>query len=174
MDAILVGSGTVRADDPLLTARPPGPRMPARIVLDSHGSLPLTSQLARTTREAPVIVAASESHRRDELEQAGCEVLILRAVDDRLSLSALLDELGRRRMTNILIEGGSTVLGSFLDANAIDEVHVFIAPKLVGGAAALSPVGGVGASQIADALVLADWQVEMVDTDVLLHGWIRR
>ncbi len=89
----------------------------------------------------------------------------------RVGLGALLDELGRRRMTNVLVEGGSAVLGSFLDARAIDEVHVFVAPRLVGGAKALAPVGGIGVERIAEAMTLAEWRVEVIEGNVLLQGW---
>jgi diaminohydroxyphosphoribosylaminopyrimidine deaminase/5-amino-6-(5-phosphoribosylamino)uracil reductase len=80
-------------------------------------------------------------------------------------------ELGRRRFTNVLVEGGSRVLGSFLDARAVDEVHVFIAPRLAGGAEALTPVGGRGVEKIAEALTLAECRVEVVEGDVYVHGW---
>ncbi len=86
-------------------------------------------------------------------------------------MAAVLEELGRRRMTNVLIEGGAEVLGSFVDAGAVDEVHVFIAPKLLGGAAAKTPVAGRGAEKIAEALSLTGWHVETLNGDVLLHGW---
>jgi diaminohydroxyphosphoribosylaminopyrimidine deaminase/5-amino-6-(5-phosphoribosylamino)uracil reductase len=86
-------------------------------------------------------------------------------------LPALLSELGRRRMTNLLVEGGSSVLGSFLDAGAIDEVHVFIAPRLAGGAEARTPIAGRGVECIADALALRDWQIEQIEGDVYLRGW---
>jgi diaminohydroxyphosphoribosylaminopyrimidine deaminase/5-amino-6-(5-phosphoribosylamino)uracil reductase len=83
---------------------------------------------------------------------------------------ALLDEMGRRRMTNVLVEGGAGVLGSFLDAGEIDEVHAFIAPRLAGGTAAKTPIGGRGVEKIAGALSLAEWRVEMIEGDVYLHG----
>jgi diaminohydroxyphosphoribosylaminopyrimidine deaminase/5-amino-6-(5-phosphoribosylamino)uracil reductase len=167
MDAIVVGIGTVLADDPMLTARPPGPRTPVRIVLDHHGRTPPTSQLARTARESPTwVVTASEP--APQLRALGCEVHTLPDV------GALLDEMGRRRMTNVLIEGGSGVFGSFLDIREIDEVHVFIAPRLVGGDDAKTPIGGNGVKKIADALALAEWQVEMIEGDVYLHGWSER
>jgi diaminohydroxyphosphoribosylaminopyrimidine deaminase/5-amino-6-(5-phosphoribosylamino)uracil reductase len=172
MDAILVGLGTVRADDPLLTARPPGPRTPVRIVLDSRGSLPADCQLVRTAREVPVLVAtAGPAMRADELRGLACEVLSLPAAEGRTDVLALLDELGRRRMTNLLVEGGSSVLGSFLDAQEIDEVHVYISPRLAGGAEARTPIGGRGVERMAEALKLAEWQVEIVEGDVALQGW---
>jgi diaminohydroxyphosphoribosylaminopyrimidine deaminase/5-amino-6-(5-phosphoribosylamino)uracil reductase len=167
MDAIIVGIGTVLADDPLLTARPPGPRTPVRVVLDHHGRTPPTSQLARTARETPtwiVTAGASTPH----LAALGCEVSSLP------DAGALLDEMGRRRMTNVLVEGGAAVLGTFLDAGEIDELHVFIAPRLAGGAEGKTPIGGRGVEKIADALALTEWRAEMVEGDVCLHGWRER
>jgi diaminohydroxyphosphoribosylaminopyrimidine deaminase/5-amino-6-(5-phosphoribosylamino)uracil reductase len=174
MDAIVVGIGTVLADDPLLTARPPGPRTPVRIVLDSHCRLPLTSHLATTARQAPVLVVTAGAEAREQaraVQALGCELLPLTDEGGRPGVGALLDELGRRRMTNLLVEGGSDVLGSFLDAGEIDEVHVFVAPRLAGGKEARTPVGGRGEARIADALGLNEWRVEGVEGDVLLHGW---
>jgi diaminohydroxyphosphoribosylaminopyrimidine deaminase/5-amino-6-(5-phosphoribosylamino)uracil reductase len=172
MDAVVVGLGTALADDPLLTARPPGPRVATRVVLDSQCRLPLTGQLVATARQVPVLVAAAAGtapERRLALEQAGVEVVELPAPDGRPEVAALLDGLGRRRMTNILVEGGSALHGSFADTGQVDEVHVFLAPLLAGGAGK-SPVGGRGVELIAQALRLTEWDVRPVDGDVLLHG----
>ena len=173
VDGVLVGVGTALADDPRLTARPPGPRTAARVVLDSHARLPLTSALVRTAREVPTVVAtaAAPPAQAALLHAAGCEVLTLPGTDGRPDVGALLAELGRRRMTNVLVEGGAAVLGAFLDAGAIDEVHVWIAPRLAGGAAALTPVGGRGVEKIAQALTLAECRVETVEGDLYVHGW---
>jgi diaminohydroxyphosphoribosylaminopyrimidine deaminase / 5-amino-6-(5-phosphoribosylamino)uracil reductase len=170
MDAIIAGIGTVLADDPLLTARPPGPRTPTRVILDSQGRLPLNSQLARTVSEAPLLVVAKPGHAA-ALRALGAEVIEPPPETGRPGILPLLDELGRRRMTNVLVEGGSEVLGSFLDAGAIDEVHVFIAPRLAGGAQAKGPMGGHGVERIAEALTLTSWEIERIDTDLLWHGW---
>jgi diaminohydroxyphosphoribosylaminopyrimidine deaminase/5-amino-6-(5-phosphoribosylamino)uracil reductase len=177
VDAILVGIATVLADDPLLTARPAGPRVAVRAVLDSHGRLPPDSTLARTAREAPVLVATSgqmPAERSVGLSGLGCELLQLPAAGGRVDLGALLDELGRRRMTNVLVEGGAEVLGSFLDAGVIDEVHVDVAPLLVGGTEAKSPVAGRGVARLADALALGRWHVETVGNNVRIRAWLRR
>jgi diaminohydroxyphosphoribosylaminopyrimidine deaminase/5-amino-6-(5-phosphoribosylamino)uracil reductase len=174
MDAILVGLGTVLADDPLLTARPPGPRTACRIVLDSRGRLPPTCRLVTTARTVPtmVVTAARHAEREEALLQAGCEILPLpKGPDQHPDISHLLAELGRRRFTNILIEGGSAVLGSFVDAGAIDEVHVFVAGKLFGGAGAKTPAAGQGIARVADAMTLQEMHVEMIEGDVYLHGW---
>jgi diaminohydroxyphosphoribosylaminopyrimidine deaminase/5-amino-6-(5-phosphoribosylamino)uracil reductase len=116
-------------------------------------------------------VAGVDGRRVSELRGCGCEVLALSAESGRPTVSGLLDELGQRRMTNILVEGGAAVLGSFLDAAAIDEVHVFIAPRLAGGAEAKTPIGGRGVDRMAETLNLAECRVERVDEDVYLHGW---
>jgi diaminohydroxyphosphoribosylaminopyrimidine deaminase/5-amino-6-(5-phosphoribosylamino)uracil reductase len=171
VDAVLVGIGTALADDPLLTARPPGPRTACRVVLDSRGRLPATSRLAETARETPtLVVTGSETSGVQPLRERGCEVLALPGSAGRPDVGALLDELGRRRMTNVLVEGGAGVLGSFLDAGEVDEVHVYIAPRLAGGASALGPVGGLGVEKIAEAVRLAEWTVEDVAGDLYVHG----
>ncbi|HEY1376705.1 MAG TPA: bifunctional diaminohydroxyphosphoribosylaminopyrimidine deaminase/5-amino-6-(5-phosphoribosylamino)uracil reductase RibD [Gemmataceae bacterium] len=169
VDAILVGAGTVRADDPLLTARPPGPRMATRIVLSRTGMLPPDCRLLQTAREVPVLVATLAG-RGAESRAAGCEVLELPDEAGRPSVRALLAELGRRRVTNLLVEGGAGVFGSLLDERLIDELHVFVAPTLLGGAAALSPVGGAGAADLSKAWRLPRWEYRTVGDDVYVHG----
>ncbi len=177
VDAVLVGRGTVLADDPLLTARPSGPRQAARIVLDSQASLASDSQLVRTVRDAPVILAASvDAPMADvsRLRVAGCEVLLCPGATPEERLDWLWAELGRRRMTNVLVEGGSRLLGACFDSGAVDEVHAFVAPKIVGGAVALSQVGGQGLSDMAQAWWLEHAQIEQVAGDVYLHGRVAR
>jgi diaminohydroxyphosphoribosylaminopyrimidine deaminase/5-amino-6-(5-phosphoribosylamino)uracil reductase len=93
--------------------------------------------------------------------------------DHEVRLRSLMDELGRRRMTNVLVEGGSQLLGTLFNLRAIDEVHVFIAPKIAGGAAAPSPVGGAGIDRMTEALRLADISIEELDGDVYVHGRVR-
>ena len=136
IDGILVGIGTALADDPLLTPRPAGARTPLRIVLDSQARLPLTSQLVATAREAPVLVAVGPDAAADRLaalREAGCEIWIAPQADRPTQLRSLLEELGSRRHTNLLVEGGPDVLRSFFDATLVDEVWTFIAPRIVGG-----------------------------------------
>jgi diaminohydroxyphosphoribosylaminopyrimidine deaminase/5-amino-6-(5-phosphoribosylamino)uracil reductase len=171
MDAIIVGIGTVLADDPRLTVRPPGPRVPTRIVLDSRGRLPKTCSLLKTLPDAPLFVVMPTSV--PEVHDLGCPILSLPAGDNgRPDIIALLEELGRRKMTNVLVEGGAEVLGSFFDAKAVDEVHVFIGPRIAGGQEKTA-ITGRGVEKIADALALAEWQVEQLGPDVLVHGIVR-
>ena len=115
-------------------------------------------------------VGAAEPERVGALRDLGCEVLSLEATDGLPRVAELLDELGRRRMTNVLVEGGDGVLGSFLDAGEVDEVHVFIAPRVIGGTAAKSPLAGAGVDKLADALRLTQWTVEELAGDVYLRG----
>ncbi len=172
MDGVLVGIGTALADDPQLTARPAGARTATRVVLDSQGRLPLGSQLVRTARETPTLVATTVE--APTLRDAGCEVLVLPGGDKgRPDLHALMKELGRRRWSNLLIEGGAEVLGGLMDARLIDEIHVFIAPKLIGGAGAKSPLHGRGIEWMRDALRISDMTCEPVAGDLYLRGALR-
>ncbi|QDU53944.1 bifunctional diaminohydroxyphosphoribosylaminopyrimidine deaminase/5-amino-6-(5-phosphoribosylamino)uracil reductase RibD [Aeoliella mucimassa] len=170
MDAIVVGSGTVHADDPLLTARPAGPRVPVRVVL---GDLTTDTKLAQTMDEAPLMVVRQRDTEADEYQWLldGGGELWISGTDDRLTrINLLLDELGSRRMTNVLVEGGGKVLGALFDAHAVDEVHVFIAPKIVGGEGAPTPVAGLGLSDMAAAWQLVDTRIETLGTDMYLSG----
>ncbi len=168
MDAIIVGAGAVRADDPLLSARPPGARTPLRVVLSSNGQLPPDCQLLKTAREIPVLIAGSaiDDSERALLAPPGCELLPVH------SIAALLLELGKRQFTNVLVEGGAGVLGSFRDAGLIDEVHIFVAPILLGGLDALGPMSGIGADTIGKGLAISDWQVQQVASDFYINGRI--
>jgi diaminohydroxyphosphoribosylaminopyrimidine deaminase/5-amino-6-(5-phosphoribosylamino)uracil reductase len=174
MDAIVVGIDTVLADDPLLTARPPGPRTATRIVLDHFARLPLDWQLVRTARETPVLCVVSNAafpKPIKSLQDLGIEVL---AVESGEEWDQLLPELGRRRMTHVLIEGGSGVLGSAFDQGVIDEWHVFVTPKLLGGRSALSPIGGAGRKNVSPLSDLVDARWQIVGDDAYLHGCTRR
>ncbi|MEX0717513.1 MAG: bifunctional diaminohydroxyphosphoribosylaminopyrimidine deaminase/5-amino-6-(5-phosphoribosylamino)uracil reductase RibD [Planctomycetaceae bacterium] len=185
MDAIVIGGRTAERDDPLLTARPPGPRVPTRIVVDRDAGLSPDSQLVRTLAEAPLLVVASPEATEENVRRltaAGVEVLRLaigeagdaHAPEIALPVAALLDELGRREMTNVLVEGGGELLGAFFDAGEIDEAHVFIAPKLVGGRGAVTPLAGIGLAEMPAAFALDQPQVELLAGDVYIHGRPRR
>jgi diaminohydroxyphosphoribosylaminopyrimidine deaminase/5-amino-6-(5-phosphoribosylamino)uracil reductase len=108
------------------------------------------------------------------LTSAGVEVLVLGAPDRAARLADLFDELGRRRLTNVLVEGGAGLLGACFDGGHLDEIHVFIAPKLVGGAGAPSPVGGRGLSGMTAALRLEDISRRPIGDDLYLTGRIVR
>lgn len=154
IDAILVGIGTVRRDDPELTCRLPGGRNPVRIILDGSATLSTETRLVRTLEKAPVIVACLETapeESRRRLADAGCRVLPLPAWDGRVDADALLLALGVKNLTNLMVEGGPSVLGHFFDRRLIDELRLFIAPMIIGGAAP-GPLAGLGSRAIADAM----------------------
>jgi diaminohydroxyphosphoribosylaminopyrimidine deaminase/5-amino-6-(5-phosphoribosylamino)uracil reductase len=182
MDAIVVGRRTAKQDDPLLIALPPGPRVATRVVVDSTASLSPDSQLIRTIKQAPVLLAVGSRPSNENisrLKSSGCEIVSCADTaknDDPNSVNivTLLAELGRRRMTNVMIEGGGQLLGSLFDAGSIDEVHVFIAPKLIGGKNAPSPIAGAGIEKIAAAMQLADPQIRQMGADLYLSGGIAR
>jgi diaminohydroxyphosphoribosylaminopyrimidine deaminase/5-amino-6-(5-phosphoribosylamino)uracil reductase len=141
--------------------------------VDSVASLALTSRLVQTAADAPVLVATGKSASSDacgRLVSAGVEVYTCAGETHAARLSALLEELGRRRMTNVFVEGGSRLLGGLFDLRAIDEVHIFIAPKLAGGGAAPAAMAGEGVARMADSLKLADITIGEFDGDVYVHG----
>jgi len=136
----------VRADDPLLLARPKNPadvkRKALRVVVDSQASLSLESRLVKTARDVPVLVAVAGNAPIDavqHLSDAGVQILVCDGATHAERLGSLLDELGRRRMTNVLVEAGSRLLNTLFDIYAIDEVHAFTAPKDAGGDAPSAP-----------------------------------
>ena len=175
VDAILVGRRTAELDDPQLTARPSGPRTAVRIVLDSMAQLRTDSQLVRSAGEVPlmIVTGGQASHEaKSRLENAGCEVMCLdhQPQEDRAAeLHQLLERLGERQMTNLLVEGGGKVLGSFFDAQLINEVHTFIAPVLIGGEG-VSPLGGSGAESMDRVTRLEHCRTEQIDEDWYLTG----
>lgn len=174
VDAIVVGRGTAEADNPLLTARPPGPRVARRVVLDRQCQLSPESRLASTASDITTLVFCGEAAAPDRtamLKSKGVQV----ARTDPSSINSVLVELGQRGCTNILVEGGAGVLGSFFDAGAIDEAHVFIAPKLVGGEEAAPAMTGRGLATVPERLSLTEgYAVTQVGTDAYISGRLAR
>lgn len=164
VDAILVGSGTALVDDPLLTPRPPGPRSPLRVVLDGRGRLGIDSQLVRTAAAAPLLVAtgpAADPAWVNQIRAAGAEVWIgPDAPDGRLP--ALLAELGRRRCTNVLLEGGASLLHAAFAAGAVDEAWVFVTD--------CAPAASDPVVAIHDVPGLSIDTVDIVGGDILVRG----
>jgi diaminohydroxyphosphoribosylaminopyrimidine deaminase/5-amino-6-(5-phosphoribosylamino)uracil reductase len=192
LDAIMVGSGTVLADDPLLTARldagrqtadgsnAPGTagslvRQPLRVVVDSRGRIsPEGRVLNRDARTLVATTDASAAAWRAAVAATGGEVLVLPGGDDgRVDLLALLHALGRRNVMSVLVEGGATLLGALFDAKLVDKVQAVIAPLIIGGSA-LPAVAGRGALHMAGAHRLLDVTAETLGDDVLITGYLRR
>lgn len=172
-DAIMVGIGTVLADDPELTTRlPEGGRNPVRIVLDSEARTPLTAKVV-TDGQAQTIIAVTPrapAERMEALRKAGAEVLVLPECARRVSLTALCKLLGSRMITSILVEGGSEIHGAMIDAKLGDKLYWFIAPKIVGGSSAPNPVGGQGVSTMEAAILIENQIWQQVGADFLLMG----
>ncbi|GAB6876478.1 bifunctional diaminohydroxyphosphoribosylaminopyrimidine deaminase/5-amino-6-(5-phosphoribosylamino)uracil reductase RibD [Thermaerobacter litoralis] len=180
VDAILVGVGTVLADDPALTVRlHPGGRDPLRIVLDSQARTPPAARVVQVARQssAPTWVAVTPWAPRERvarLERAGVRVLRLPAgPDGRVSLPHLLDELARSGVLHLLVEGGATVHAAFFTARLADRVIAWVAPKLIGGERAPGPIGGAGFERMAEAPVLQRVRWRQVDGDLVVDGYLR-
>lgn len=177
VDGIMVGIGTAIADDPLLTARPAGHRVATRIVFDSRARLPLESQLAKTAGEVPVLLVSgpeADEVALQKLADTGISLLRLSGIDHRERLEQLMDELGRRNLTNVLVEGGAGLLGGLLVGQHIDEVHAFIAPKIIGGSSAITPIGGIGIPRMQDAIQLNGVSWVPVEDDIYMVGRVIR
>jgi diaminohydroxyphosphoribosylaminopyrimidine deaminase/5-amino-6-(5-phosphoribosylamino)uracil reductase len=172
-DAILIGVGTARADDPLLTDRSQLKRRKplVRVVLDEKLEISKQSQLIRTAGEAPVLIFAANVFDT-EASAPGVEV-VCDAGGGRELLS-VLDELGRREIQSVLVEGGANVAGSFLDQELVDKVSFFIAPKIIGGCDAPNAVGGKGIEKIAEGIELRDLEVTPRGQDLEITGYPRR
>ena len=171
-DAILVGAGTVEIDDPQLSDRSGLPRRRplVRVVLDEEVRLSPESQLAATTAKAPVIVFGNDNaNHADVLRAKGVEVV--NAV--RGDLPGVLQELGSRSIQSVLVEGGSTIAGEFIDAGLVNKVTFLIAPKIIGGAAAPSAVGGRGVEVMSQALELERPTVVQRGKDIEVTGYAR-
>ena len=172
LTGIVCGIGTVLADDPALTTRlpdEPSARNPIRIVLDHQLRLPLDSQLVRTAREVPVVAvhsADAPSSRIEALRGFGVQTWCCATLAD------FVQRAGEERIDSLLIEGGGTVNESFVQAGLVNEVYAFVAPKIVGGASAKTPVEGQGIARLCDALQLKNLDVETIGQDVLIHGII--
>jgi diaminohydroxyphosphoribosylaminopyrimidine deaminase/5-amino-6-(5-phosphoribosylamino)uracil reductase len=176
LDAIVVGVGTVLADDPLLTTRLPGGRDPLRVILDSTLRTPLDAQVVRTARATPTLILttrAADPARRRALEGAGVTVAPLKKTRaGRVDPEAALRALAERELNGVLVEGGPSVAGAFVDARLVHKVVAFVAPVLIGGEGARSAVGGLGVRRLGDALRLVAPVVESVGGDVCISGRI--
>ena len=178
-DAIAVGIGTALADDPLLTARSEetadGPQ-PARVVFDSIARLPLGSALVGSIDQAPLVVVCgpeAPTAAREALEGAGAEVIVAPGRERPARIEAALDELGRREISDLLVEGGPTLAGALFDAGEIDRMRLFIAPVLVGAGEARALLEGEGAIRIADGQRPLTFEHSSIGEDLLIDARLR-
>lgn len=170
-DAILIGVGTALADDPLLTDRSDLHRRRSlvRIVLDERLQLPSDSNLVNTAGEVPLLVFAGavDAGKVRELERKGVEVI----THNERDILTMLNELGRRSLQSVLVEGGSEIAGAFMDKGLVNKTTFFIAPKIIGGRDAPSAIGGLGVERMRDALHLANIQVIQRGDDIEVTGY---
>jgi len=170
-DGVLVGFETAIQDDPMLLPAPRTQRPHARVVLDSHLRLPLTSRLVTSARRHPVIVVGAEpspEHRRRALEDRGVAVIIVDGRGGRVSIAAALKALFARGLRSLLVEGGSEVLGSFVRERLFDEMVIFRAPLILGGRGSRPVVGGTNPAALADAAPMRRAALE--DSMTLRYG----
>ena len=174
VDAILAGAGTVKADDPMLTARDvPIRRRAMRVVLDGRLRISEKCQIVGTASEIPTIVFTTadkaKGPKAGRLRKKGVEIIVGRLRRGRLALEACLGELSKRDVTNLLVEGGPTVLTSFFEAGLVDEAVVFTAPKLIGGRDAPTALGGRGSTRVEAAIVPRVVRTQRSGPDVIHH-----
>ncbi|MGI6033459.1 MAG: bifunctional diaminohydroxyphosphoribosylaminopyrimidine deaminase/5-amino-6-(5-phosphoribosylamino)uracil reductase RibD [Coriobacteriales bacterium] len=176
LSSIMVGIGTVLADDPLLTCRVDGGVNPVRIICDTHLRIPLDSQIVATAGEVKTLVACCDTptEKTEALEEAGVEILQLPSTDGHLDLDALMDEVGGRGIDGILLEGGAGLNAAALEAGIVQEADVYIAPKFFGGTEAPGPIAGLGCATPDEALQLSDVRVERLGEDLLVSGKVER
>jgi len=175
-DAILVGIGTVLADNPRLTTRLPEiGKNPIRIIIDSMARTPLTAHVV-TDGLAPTIIAvtgAAPQERIKALQACGVEVLVINDKQGSVDLRSLFKTLAGRSIASILIEGGAGINASVLTENLVDKIYWFIAPKIIGGQGALGPVGGQGVADVNDAYFFEDMNIEPIGQDILISAYMR-
>jgi diaminohydroxyphosphoribosylaminopyrimidine deaminase / 5-amino-6-(5-phosphoribosylamino)uracil reductase len=177
-DAVAVGIGTALADDPLLTARdvdPPADRQPLRVVFDSSARLPLESALVESLGDAALLVvvaAAAPGDRVDALRSAGADVLVVDG-DPGTRVGTALAELGRRDVNSLLLEGGATLAGTFFDAGHVDELALFVAPLLLGGAGGRPVLAGSDPDAIGEATRALAVEYEQTGEDVLIRARLK-
>jgi len=176
-DAVAVGIGTALADDPLLTSRVESAhRQPRRIVFDSEARLPLSAKLVQDAPRIPLTVVVSRAAPRaatDALETHGAEVIVATGENEPARVRSALQQLGAGGIASILLEGGPHLAGAFLDADAIDEIRLFLAPIVLGGRTARDPLEGEGVDQITHAVRALTLDCERIAEDLLISARLK-
>jgi diaminohydroxyphosphoribosylaminopyrimidine deaminase/5-amino-6-(5-phosphoribosylamino)uracil reductase len=174
-DAILIGAGTAVIDDPLLTDRSGLPRRRplTRVVLDDELRTPIDSNLVNTVAQAPLLIFTSGKPSLDAYQSFTTQGVGIIRTDGR-DLLSVLTYLGSRSVQSVLVEGGAGIAGQFIDANLVDKVTFFIAPKIIGSQQAPSAVGGRGVERMRDALMLENLEVIQRGADLEVTGYPSR
>ena len=172
-DGIMVGINTVIEDNPMLTSRVDGGKNPIRIVVDSSLKIDINANVVQD-KSAKTIVATTDKADKDKILKLQAQDVDVIVVDkdenDKVDIEKLLDILGQQNICSILVEGGATLSGSFVAKKLVDKVYFFIAPKIVGGKEAKTPVAGTGILNLQEALALKDIQIEKLEEDILIIG----
>lgn len=172
-DGIMVGINTVIEDNPMLTARVDGGKNPIRIVVDSSLKIDINANVVQD-KSAKTIVATTDKADKDKILKLQAQDVDVIVVDkdenDKVDIEKLLDILGQQNICSILVEGGATLSGSFVAKKLVDKVYFFIAPRIVGGKEAKTPVAGTGILNLQEALALKDIQIEKLEEDILIIG----
>jgi diaminohydroxyphosphoribosylaminopyrimidine deaminase / 5-amino-6-(5-phosphoribosylamino)uracil reductase len=174
VDAILVGIGTVLADDPMLTTRlATGGKNPIRVVLDSDLKTPLEAKIMDTTEAKTWIVAkeGADQAKAKVLEEKGIEIIYVSKTNSGLDLAELLNKLYEKGVTDLLVEGGSEINGSFLRAGLINKYFIYVAPKILGGRDSLAPFTGDNVESMDEALNVTIHSVENFGEDILITAY---
>lgn len=166
--AILAGTGTVLADDPLLTCRIDGGRNPVRIIVDTDLKTPLNSNIMQTAKDIKTIIATSKEDKR--YEQMGAELLLTEKHGKILDMSDLLMKLRQKNIDSVLVEGGGEINFSIIKNNLAQKIYSFIAPKFIGGNGK-SPVAGLGLDKMSDAVKLKEMTMDKIGDDILIRGY---
>lgn len=172
-DGIMVGINTVIEDNPMLTARVDGGKNPIRIVVDSSLKIDINANVVQD-KSAKTIIATTDKADKDKilkLQAQNVDVIVVdKDENDKVDIEKLLNILGQQNICSILVEGGATLSGSFVAKKLVDKVYFFIAPKIIGGKEAKTPVAGTGILNLQEALALKDIQIEKLEEDVLIIG----
>jgi diaminohydroxyphosphoribosylaminopyrimidine deaminase/5-amino-6-(5-phosphoribosylamino)uracil reductase len=173
---IMVGIGTVLKDNPTLDCRLPDTKNPTRIICDTTLQIPMDCQIVNTAKSIDTYIATAsvEKEKIQQLEQAGCKVLNVEAQDGHINLQSLLEKLGAEKMDSILLEGGGTLNYAALQSGIVDYVYCYIAPKLFGGADAISPVEGRGVEKPDEAFMLENRKITVLGQDILMEYGMKR
>lgn len=172
-DAIIVGVNTVLTDNPSLTTRMVIGKNPVRIVVDSMARTPINSKVI-CDGQAETVLAVTENAPLEkilELKNFGVEIIV--AGRDKVDLKILLEELAKREITSVLVEGGGTLHYSMFENNLVDKIFAFIAPKIIGGKNSLTAVEGAGFTKISDAVQIKNLTAENIGEDILITGYIK-
>ena len=172
---IMVGVGTVLADDPMLTCRLENGRNPVRIICDSHLRTPLNSKIVKTAATVPTILATSSKEQKiKNYEDLGCRVLYVPEKNGHIDLNRLMELLGAEKIDSILLEGGGTLNWSALESGIVQKVQTYIAPKLFGGEKAKTPVEGTGFPDPASAVLLKNSEITRLGHDFLIESEVKQ